>query len=43
MITCREFQALAQPEAIHLYRIRNNKGEYVELLDRGAAIHAICA
>ncbi len=42
MITCREFQTLAQPEAVHLYRISNRKGEYVELLDRGASIHAIC-
>lgn len=42
MITCREFAACSGGEPVHLYRISNRKGEYVELLDYGAAIHALC-
>lgn len=42
MITKREFAILSSGEAVHLYRIGNRKGEYVELLDYGATIHAIC-
>lgn len=41
MITCKEFGALPNGETVHIYRIPNNKGEYVELLDYGATIHAI--
>lgn len=42
MVTCREFGKLPSGEAVHLYHISNCKGECVELLDYGAAIHAIC-
>lgn len=42
MVTCREFGTLPNGKSVYLYRIENNKGEYVELLDYGAAIHAIC-
>ena len=42
MITCREFQTVSNREIVHLYRISNDKGEYVELLDHGATIYSIC-
>ncbi len=41
MITCRRFETLGEEE-VHLYRISNQKGEYVELLDYGATIYSIC-
>ena len=43
MITRREFEVQGMGgESIHLYRISNQKGEYVELLDYGATIYSIC-
>lgn len=42
MITCREFRTQGLEEKVHLYRISNRKGEYVELLDYGATIHSLC-
>lgn len=42
MISCRVFGSLPSGEVVHLYHIDNCKGEYVELLDYGATIHAIC-
>lgn len=42
MITYREFGARPSGEIIYLYRISNCKGEYVELLNYGATIHALC-
>ena len=41
MITCKEFGTLPSGELVRIYRICNMKGEYVELLDYGATIHAI--
>ena len=42
MITAREFNVRNLDKPVHLYRIGNHKGEYVELLDYGATIHSIC-
>lgn len=42
MISMREFGVLPSGETVHLYHIENRNGEYVELLDYGAAIQAIC-
>ena len=42
MITCREFGTQNLDKPVHLYRISNRNGEYVELLDYGATIHSIC-
>ena len=42
MIVCREFGTLGLDEKVHLYRISNRNGEFVELLDYGATIHSIC-
>lgn len=42
MISFRKFAVLPTGECVHLYRIENCKGEYVELLSYGAAIYSIC-
>lgn len=42
MITCRVFQTQNMGQTVHLYRITNRSGEYIELLDYGATIHSLC-
>ncbi len=42
MISCRKFTVQGMDDEVHLYRISNQKGEYVELLDYGATIYSIC-
>ena len=42
MISCRKFKVQGMDGEVHLYRISNQKGEYVELLDYGATIYSIC-
>lgn len=42
MISCNEFCRLPTGESVNLYQIDNGKGEYVQFLDYGATIHAIC-
>lgn len=40
-ITCRAFGVTGDGREVHLYRMQNKTGAYVELLDWGAHIHAI--
>ncbi len=42
MIVCRPFPVQDMEETVRLYRISNQRGEYVELLDYGATIYSIC-
>ena len=42
MITLKEFGVLPTGETVYVYRIENKNKEYVELLNYGAAIHAVC-